>query len=389
MITTLTTALVLSGSVALAEPSLRDDLESTLSGMAASALAADRDGYLEHIWQGEPTLYQEHWAWAKDIERIAPDVLIYELMSEPVREGDEAFADLRITWNTENWTGANRVIDLPVRFVHEDGTWYYADRDWEEKDGDGVRILYVAGLEDSADRALEIWPDIKESIEEGFARELDHPQVIKMYTSMPELQFSIFPAYVEPLGGWNEPMESIKLVGRSFSRRHLKEVVGHEYAHAMMFAVPEPEVAVERAHAVPWWVHEGIAEFAAQGFTPNRGRSQFAVEHWLDTGELRDWEDLTDFYTVDPAHYSQVYTQGRHMVGYIDETFGVDARREMMESLMHGMTLDEASEHALGESFAAVDEQWRASIAQSLAERRAREAEEKARKEAEELKKGS
>ena len=60
-----------------------------------------------------------------------------------------------------------------------------------------------------------------------------------------------------------------------------------------------------------------------------------------------------------------------------------------MESLMHGMTLDEASEHALGESFAAVDEQWRASIAQSLAERRAREAEEKARKEAEELKKGS
>ena len=133
MITTLT-ALVLTSSVALAEPSLRDDLESTLSGMAASALAADMDGYLEYIWQGEPTLYQEHWAWAKDIERIAPDVLIYELMSEPVQEGDEAFADLRITWNTENWDGANRVIDLPVRFVHEDGKWFYADRDWEEID---------------------------------------------------------------------------------------------------------------------------------------------------------------------------------------------------------------------------------------------------------------
>ncbi len=388
MITTLTT-LVLSGSVALAEPSLREDLESTLSGMAASALAADREGYLEHIWQGESTLVQEHWAWAKDLERIAPDVLIYELTSEPELEGNEAFADLRITWNTENWAGPDRVIEVPVRFVKEDGQWYFADRDWEEKDGDGVRILYVAGLEESADRALEVWPGIKSSVEEGFKRTLDTPQVIKMYTSMAELQYSIFPAYIEPLGGWNEPMESIKLVGENFSRGHLRSVISHEYAHAMMFAMPPQDVAVERAHAVPWWVHEGIAEFASQGFTPNRGRSQFAVEHWLDTGELRHWEELADFYTVKTEHYSQVYVQGRHMIGYIDETYGTDARRAMMEAFMEGMTLEEASEHALGESFAAVDEQWRASIAQSLEDRRAREAEEKAKKEAEALKQGS
>lgn len=389
MITTLTAALVLSGSLALAEPSLREDLESTLAGMAASALAADREAYLAHIWTGEPTLVQEHWAWAKDLERIPPDVLTYELMSEPELAGDEAYADLRISWNSANWEGADRVIDLPVRFVKEDGKWLYADRRWEEMDGDGVRILYVAGFEKSAERALEVWPEIKSSVEEGFARELDHPQVIKMYTSMPELQFSIFPAYVEPLGGWNEPMESIKLVGENFSRAHLKGVIGHEYGHAMMFAMPPREIAVERAHAVPWWVLEGVAEFASQGFTPNRGRSQFAVEHWMDTGEIRDWDDLADFYTVDPAHYGQVYVQGRHMVGYIDETFGPDARRKMMESLMDGMTLEEASEHALGESFAAVDEEWRASIAQSLADRKAREEEEKAKKASDELKKGS
>jgi len=388
MITTLT-ALVLSGSAALAEPSLRDDLESTLSGMAASALAADREAYLSHIWQGEPTLVQEHWAWAKDLERIAPDVLKYELMTEPVLEGNEAHADLRITWNTSNWEGEDRVIELPVRFVQDDGKWYYADRDWEEKDGDGVRILFVAGLEESADRALEVWPEIKSSVEEGFARTLDHPQVIKMYTSMPELQFSIFPAYIEPLGGWNEPMESIKLVGESFSRGHLRSVISHEYGHAMMFAVPPHDIAVERAHAVPWWVHEGIAEFASQGFTPNRGRSKFAVEHWMETGELCAWDDLTDFYTVKPENYSQVYVQGRHMIGYIDETYGADARREMMESLMEGMTLNEASEHALGESWDAVDEAWRASIAKSLEERKTKEAEEKAKKEAETLKKGS
>lgn len=389
MITTLTTALILSGSIALAEPSLREDLESTLAGMARAAVAADGEAYLSHIWTGEPTLVQEHWAWAKDLERIAPEVLVYQLTSEPELVGGEAYADVRITWNTENWEGPDRVIDLPARFVSEGGRWLYADRRWEEMDGDGVRILYVAGLEESAERALEVWPGIKASVEEGFARELDHPQVIKMYTSMAELQFSIFPAYIEPLGGWNEPMESIKLVGENFSRAHLKNVIGHEYAHAMMFSVPPHDVAVERAHAVPWWVHEGVAEFASQGFTPNRGQAKFAVEHWMETGELREWEELADFYTVKSEHYGQVYVQGRHMVAYIDETFGAEARREMMESLMEGMTLEEASEHALGESFATVDERWRASIAASLEERRAAEAAEQEKKDAEALKKGN
>ncbi|GAB5496647.1 MAG: hypothetical protein Phyf2KO_17270 [Phycisphaerales bacterium] len=370
------------GGIALAEPALKDEIESTLDAMAASALAADREGYLEHIWDGEKTLHQEHWAWAKDLERITPDVLKFEIVGDPEIVDGEAFADIKITWNTENWESHDRTIDVPVRFIDDNGRWLYAGRQWTELKGDGVRVLYAEGLGESAVRALDIWPDIKQKVEEGFNRTLDHPQVIKMYTSMPELQFSIFPAYVEPLGGWNEPMESIKLVGFDFSEGHLRAVLGHEYAHALTFSIPPEEIAVERAHAVPWWVHEGIAELATQGFTPNRGRSQMAVEHWHRKGELQAWEDLTDFYTVDPAHYGQVYVQGRHMVSYVNDTFGTDARVEWIESMMMGASLEEASEQSLGKAWSEVDADWRAMVAADVEERDRARAEEEAKKKA-------
>lgn len=377
MITTLTTALVLSGSVALTEPTLKDDIESTLAGMAETALAADMDAYLGHVWQGEPTLAQEQWAWAIDLERIAPTVLRYEIIDGLDVVDDEVHADVRITWNTENWTGADRVIDVPMRFVEQDGQWLYAGRQWSELDGDGVRVLYADGLGESAVRALDVWPGIKEMVESGFNRTLDEPLVIKMYTSMPELQFSIFASYVEPLGGWNEPMESIKLVGNSFSEGHLKGVLGHEYGHALTFSIAPPEVAVERAHAVPWWVHEGIAELATQNYVPNRGRTQRVVEHWHRNENLQQWENLTDFYTVDTSHYGHVYIQGRHMVSYINETFGQEARIGWIESMMMGASLEEASEQTLGKAWSEVDADWRASVeaavAKSDAEKAAKE----------------
>jgi len=374
-------AIVLSVIVST-EPTLQDDIESTLAGMASTALAADMDAYLEHVWAGEPEFYQEQWSWAIDLERIAPTVLAFDIIDGLDVVGDDVHADVRITWNSENWTGEDRVIDVPMRFVEDDGEWLYAGRRWSELVGDGVRVLYADGLGESAIRAIDVWPGIKEMVEAGFERTLDTPQVIKMYTSMPELQFSIFQSYIEPLGGWNEPMESIKLVGNNFSTGHLKGVLGHEYAHAVTFSIAPPDVAVARAHAVPWWVHEGIAELATQGFTPNRGRTQRTVEYWFANDNLQQWENLTDFYTVDTAHYGHVYLQGRHMVSYVNENFGKGSRITWIELMMEGATIEEASELAFGKAWSEIDSDWRASVEADVQEREAKKAEQEAEQEA-------
>ena len=214
----LTIPTIVLSALICAEPTLQDDIESTLSGMAASALAGDMDAYLEYVWTGEPTLAQEQWAWAIDLERIAPDVLKYDIIDGLAVVNEEVHADVRITWNSENWTGQHRTIDVPVRFVEDDGQWLYAGRQWSEVAGDGVRVLYADGLGESAIRALDVWPSIKQKVEAGFNRTLDEPQVIKMYTSMPELQFSIFSRTSSRWGGGMSRWNRLNSSGRIFQR---------------------------------------------------------------------------------------------------------------------------------------------------------------------------
>ncbi|MEL6741937.1 MAG: hypothetical protein AAFP26_14930, partial [Planctomycetota bacterium] len=122
-------ALFISAVLALpafAEPGLADDLTSTLNAMAEAAIAGDAEAYLEHVAADEPEFLVEQRAWAKDILRIAPDVLTYELTSKPkIGDDGEATAEVRITWNAPNWDGDDRTLEVPMRFVNQDGLWHF------------------------------------------------------------------------------------------------------------------------------------------------------------------------------------------------------------------------------------------------------------------------
>lgn len=369
----LTLSLVFSAQVAFApaEPALRDEIRSRLDSMAAAAIAGDGPAYLDHIAQDEREFLIEERAWAKDIARIAPDVLHYELLSPPELVSEtEATARVRIIWNTPNWEGEDRVLEVPTRFVRgDDGLWDYAGRAWRELDADGLRVLYVNGSGHIARAAVELWPEIKAHVEEGFEMSLDHPQVVKVYPTMQELQFSIFPAYAEPLGGWNEPGESIKLVGGDQGPEYLRAVLAHEYGHALTFAMggPDVETAIERAHAMPWWLLEGVAELAASKFSRDFSATKAAVNEWHRRGELPEWGRITDFYTTAPSDYGYVYTQGMHFAAYISDRFGRSPRNAWLRSMMSGKTIDAASREVLGVGFDELDADWRASVARDAA----------------------
>ncbi|MEO1585326.1 MAG: hypothetical protein AAFR96_12250 [Planctomycetota bacterium] len=353
---------------AAGQESLADELASTLDAMSAAAIVGDAEAYLEHVATDEPEFLIEQRAWAKDIERIAPDVLRYELTTVPEIGDDdgEATAGLRITWNTPNHEGDDRQLEIPARFVMQGGAWHFGGRDWLERDAQGLRVLHANGAGFLARQAAGFWPDIKEHVEEGFETTLDHPQVIKMYPTMLELQFSIFPAYVEPLGGWNEPGESIKLLGRETSPEGLKTVIAHEYGHALTFAMGGPDIplAVERAHAMPWWLLEGTAELAAAKYSSGYRRAKRAVRRWHANGELPGWDRISNFYETDPADYRYVYTQGLHFAAYVSDRFGRTARNELLRTMMKGATLDEACREVFGLPFDELDADWRGSISE-------------------------
>ena len=348
-----------------AEAPLAEQLSLTLDSMSAAAIAGDAEAYLEHVATDEPEFLVEQRAWAKDIERIAPDLLTYEITSEPtIGDDGEATAMVRVTWNTPNWQGDDRELNIRVRFVEEDGVWKFGGRDWLERDAEGLRVLHANGAGFLAREAAKFWPEVKAHVEEGFETTLDHPQVVKLYPSMRELQFSIFPAYAEPLGGWNEPGESIKMLGRQTSPEGFKTVLAHEYGHALTFAMggPDIEIAIERAHAMPWWLLEGTAELASSEYNRGIERARRAVAQWHKNGELPEWDEIANFYETDPRKYRYVYTQGMHFAAYIAETYGRSELNRMLRTMMQGATLDAASREVFGLSFDELDRDWEASI---------------------------
>lgn len=365
----LAAALILLAFPVAAQGALADELAGTLDAMSAAAVAGDSDAYLEHIATDEPEFLVEQVAWARGITRITPDMLTYTFLTEPaIGDDGEATAEVRITWNTPNWEGDDRELDLPVRFVMEDGNWHFGGRDWEELDSDGVRVLYVDGNSGMARDTIAMWPDIKEHVEAGFELELDHPQVVKLYGSMQELMFSIYPSYVEQLGGWNEPGESIKVLSRGVNRQWLQAVLAHEYGHALTFAMGGADIplAVERAHSMPWWVLEGSAELGANKFHRAYDRAQRLVPEWHANDSLADWGDLTNFYETDPADYGYVYVQGLHFVAYVSDRFGRTARNAWLRGMMSGETLEDATTAAFGVTFTELDADWRRSITPDL-----------------------
>jgi hypothetical protein len=179
---------------------------------------------------------------------------------------------------------------------------------------------------------------------------------VKIYERMDDLQASIYLSYTDPLGGWNEPGESIKiLVPRRPSADYLRPLLAHEFGHVITF-----ELGVG-SDGVAWWVLEGVAEVAAEAVGQPAGDR--LVRRWAAEGNLADWAAISDFRNTDPSLMRHVYVQGASLVRYLTRQHGAPARLTWLRRLAAGDSLDAATRAACGTSFEALDAAWRASLA--------------------------
>ncbi len=363
--------------------------------MEKAVLAGDAAGYMERVATGDAIFLQEQKMWAKDLVTRKPAE--FELSIEPTAEPKEKAEDeapfaeefgddvSRFTLKTK-WVltagGRARSVTVPVLFSKKGEAWLYEGEVWSvlqkpavEGSGAGpIRVLYPHGLEKNARAAAEILPVVRDHVDKLFAIKNTDEQVVKLYTSMTHLQLSIYPSYVDGLGGWNEPGESIKiLVGRNDGGGGLKSLLSHEYGHCATFFLGP------KANEAPWWVLEGIADFSASSWRdkPAAAATRRAIG-WAMHDKLAKWEDLTDFRTVPSKLHGYVYTQGEHMMHYFTERFGADKRNLWLRAMATGKTLDEATTEATGNGFAQLDREWRAALAELA--KAEKEAEEKAPK---------
>jgi hypothetical protein len=243
-----------------------------------------------------------------------------------------------------------------------------------------ARVKYFPGYEEVARRIVQVLPEVRDHVDEGFGERIPRAQEVKIYPSMRHLQESIYLSYVDGLSGWNEPGESIKILTRpTTSARALRSLLAHEYGHVATFALGP------KANDMPWWILEGVAELAAERYVGNGSghNAEAMVIMWHNAGRLSPWDDLADFHKVQESAerdlQGKVYKQGQHMLMFISDTFGRDARTAWLREMANGRSVDEASRDALKMPFAEVDTKWRAAVdalaAKAAAEKLAKESE--------------
>jgi hypothetical protein len=377
------------GVGAIEPEAARREIEEVARQMCAKVLAADIDGYLSHVDMSDAVFAQEHRMWAKDLGRNTPLKFEMAIAAEgfELREKDGAMAaeaDVAFTWAMPivkneahlkptaeqlKTPGKDRTLTLRCRFTRASGSspWLFAGEIWNAIDGPNVRACYeTEDLRGTAQIVIDVLPEVRAHVEAGFGlAESELPrqlQEVKLYTSMEHLQFSIYPSYDDPLGGWNEPGESIKILASEAPRKNqMRVLLAHEYGHVATFFLGP------KSSDMPWWVLEGVAELSAERFAGGGRSTEGMVRTWAERNQLLRWEQLADFRGEAQEHQGHVYTQGHHMIGYLSDRFGREKRTAWLRLLAHGATLEDATTEALGVTWASIDADWRASLTKPAA----------------------
>tara|TARA_A100001391_G_scaffold194174_1_gene170287 strand:- start:592 stop:1779 length:1188 start_codon:yes stop_codon:yes gene_type:complete len=345
-------------------------VREVIGAMNDAIEAGDVGAYMSRIDPSQAVFLTEQRAWITDSILEGVQAIEYAFLEVPgVTEhaNDALVARIGIRWSLdgdgplrgdEPWNMVYMARFVPLGSA--EGGWVFAGPAWHfdlYDEATNVRVLATEDHEANAQLALERAPEILTMVEEDFGKDLSTELVIKVYKKMKSLQASISPAYTDPLAGWNEPGESIKILGRSrVSKASLDPLLAHEIGHAVSFEFG-PEI-----NKAPWWTLEGIAEVAAGLFRDSWESKNRRITNMAKKDNLREWEQLADFKGEATDHAMHVYLQGWSMIDYIDRTFGKDQRNAWFSELGTGATLDQASMRTLGLSFDELDAQWYQSL---------------------------
>lgn len=348
-----------------------DSIESirvhqVVDAMQAAIIKADVGAYMALIDTTDPVFATEQRAWISDLQtHPVEDIEVAIAWNEPVRLQDDgsAIAPIEIAWHVEGEEldrhFAYQALFEPI--ASSNGRWIFVGRAWEVSDFNtlGVRVYSDAIHKGIAHLAAERAAILRDKIAENMGMQVGAGSevVVKVYPDMSSLQASIYLSYTDSLSGWNEPGESIKILGREkFSQERLDPLLAHEIGHSVSFDFGS------EINLAPWWTLEGIAEVASGLFRDSWERKNKRIATMAQKDDLRDWDLLADFRGEANNHARHVYLQGWSMIDYIDRIFTVEKRNSWFTVLAAGASLDEASQSALGITFADLNTQWHQSL---------------------------
>ncbi|MCP2015814.1 hypothetical protein L1280_002991 [Deinococcus sp. HSC-46F16] len=329
--------------------------------LQAAARAGNAAAYRALLAPGG-TFTVEGTNFAADLARRPPRDVTYAFRDVRV-EGTGATATLDLVWTRT--PGEVRRVSLPVRLVRVGEVWRYAGEAFTpvKTETGSLLALNVPGLAEKAAVLAPLLSRAAREVQRVLGLTIPADAVVKVYPDAERLSASVYPS-LQPVSGWNEPGEAIKLVlpggPPAQAEASALRVLTHEFTHLAVGLAAGPG----GDKRIPWWLHEGLANFAARAFVPESGWrawqarvNAYARAGWVPLSEL------ADFPAVSEDRWDHAYRQGLGAVEFLAARLGGDAPWRLAQAFAQGGDWDRAA-RALGfASFAALEAAARAWLA--------------------------
>ncbi len=306
----------------LTSPAFAQTTPGALVGALQTAARAGDAAAYQRLLYLDGTFVMEGPNFAADLGRVPQPTATY-LFSGIRMDGPRASARLSLGW--ERVPGQMSRVSLPVTLFKVGEVWRYGGESLQALPA-GKYSLLVLDMPGLPERAAIVAPLLSQAavrVRDTLGLEVPDAAAVKVYPDMTVLSASVALS-LQPVGGWNEPGEAIKLVLPSSANpiNELLRVLSHEFTHLSV-----SEAAGQgRDKRIPWWLHEGLADFVARAYwTPGAAESRRERVAGYARGDWVPLSELTDFNAVPENQWKCVYAQGLGLVEFLADTRGKDA----------------------------------------------------------------
>ncbi|MDL2344125.1 hypothetical protein QOL99_08165 [Deinococcus sp. MIMF12] len=354
-------AALLAGLM-LCSAALSQRTPQELAGALQAAARAGNAAAYRALLAPEGTFTVEGANFAADLARRVPRDVTYTF-SDVQQQGARAEATLTLVWTRV--PGEVRRVTLPVELLRVGEVWRYAGEAFTPLKAGAGRLLAlkVPGLAQRADWLAPLLPRASREVERVLGLSVPQGAVVKVYPDAERLSATVYPS-LQPVSGWNEPGEAIKLVVPGGSPAEAQasalRLLTHEFTH-LAVGLAAGSGGDKR---IPWWLHEGLANLAARAFVAESGwrawqvrANAYARAGWVPLAEL------ADFPAVPEARWDNAYRQGLGVVEFLSDEQGGDAPWRFAQAFAQSGDRDRAARAVGFASFAALETAARAWLA--------------------------
>ena len=216
-----------------------------------------------------------------------------------------------------------------------------------------VTIKYEKGLSGVSNEIGSLIPSLKEETEKRIGLPINFSFDIIIYRDRKTFRRLV---NRDMIAAFAIPGEALIVLDYSQFRHDpltLKLIVMHEMCHLLL----HKNIA---GNNLPRWFDEGLSQWVSSGINEIvYPRSTDVLKMAFISGTLLPFSTISEALPPDTADLILSYEQGRSMVDYIEQRYGMDSIKGIISRLSSGAGFHDAVNDELGADFTEIEKKWR------------------------------